>query len=112
MSGTTSGPLGSAAVAAITAVQTQAAAANALTFGSGAFVALVADVAAAQAAIGAVISAAESGINNLGGTTVAGSTAGLAWMLDALADTGNLANAVAANGPLGRIATNLANAST
>ncbi len=112
MSGTVSGPLGSAALAAIAAVQTQMGVADALTFGSAAFTMLVADVGTAQTAIAAVISAAESGINNLGGTTVAGSTPGLAWYLDALADTGNLANAVAASGPINRIATNLTNAST
>jgi hypothetical protein len=112
MSGTTSGPLGAAAVAAITAVQAELGTTNALTFGSQQFVTLVADVGAAQAAIGAVITAAEASINTLGGAAVTGPTGGLAWINGAAADVANLANAVAANGLIARITTNLANAST
>jgi len=101
-----------AAMPAITAVQQQAAMPNALTFGSAAFTTLTADVGAAQVAVGNAISEAESGLNGLGGSGVSGPAAGLTWMNTAATQSGDLANAVAANGLMGRIASNLANAST
>jgi len=101
-----------AATPAMTAVQQQAAMPNALTFGSAALTTLTANVGAAQAALGSATSEAESGLNGLGGSAVRGPAAGLTWMNTAVTQTGDLANAVAANGLVGRIATNLANAST
>jgi hypothetical protein len=101
-----------AAMPAMTAVQQQAAMPNALTFGSAAFTRLTANVGTAQAAIGNAISETESGLNELGGSEVSGPAEGLTWMNAAATQTGDLANAVAANGLMGRIATNLANAST
>jgi hypothetical protein len=99
-------------MSAMTAVQQQAAMPNALTFGSAAFTTLTADVGAAQTALGNAISEAESGLNGLGGSGVSSPAAGLNWMNAAATQSGDLANAVAANGLMGRIATNLANAST
>jgi hypothetical protein len=101
-----------AATPAMIAVQQQAAMPNALTFGSAAFTTLTENVDLAQVAIGNAISQTESGLNALGGSEVSGSAEGLTWVNAAATQTGNLANAVAANGLLGRIATNLANAST
>lgn len=100
------------AMPAMTAVQQQAAMPNALTFGSAAFTTLTANVGAAQAALGNAVSEAENGLNGLGGPGVSGPAAGLAWMNTAATQAGDLANAVAANGLMGRIATNLTNAST
>jgi hypothetical protein len=97
---------------ALTAVQQQAAMPSALTFGTAAFTTLAANVGVAQVAIGNAISEAESGLNALGGSQVSGPAEGLTWMSAAATQTGDLANAVAANGLMGRIATNLANAST
>lgn len=100
------------AIPAMTAVQQQVVVSNALTFGAGAFTTLAAAVGVAQTAVGSAIAQAEAGLNTLAGSAVSGPVAGLVWMTSAAAQSGNLANAVAANGLMGRIATNLTNAST
>jgi hypothetical protein len=100
------------AMPAMVTVQQQIVGPNALIFGSGAFTTLEVAVGAAQAAVGSAITQAESGLNALGSSVVSGPAAGLTWMNNAATQCGNLANAVAANGLMGRIATNLSNAST
>lgn len=104
--------VGSTAMSVLTTVQQQATAPNALTFGSAGFVGLLQAVGAAQNVLSGAISLAESGLSGLGGIGVSGTPSGLNWVNSAATQAGNLANAVAANGLIGRIATNLANAST
>lgn len=100
------------AMPAMTTVQQQVIVPDALTFGSGAFATLTAAVGVTEAAVGSAVAQAEFSLNALGGSAVSGPAAGLVWMSSAATQSGNLANAVAANGLVGRIATNLANTST
>ncbi len=92
-------------------VQQAATLAGALTKGGGAFTSLASAAGIAAGAVGGAVTLAETGINGLSGA-VSGAGKAVSWVHGAAAQTGNLAQSVAASGFVGRINSNLSSAST
>lgn len=92
-------------------VQQAANLAGAITKGGSAFTGVASAAGLAAGAVGGAVTLAETGINGLSGV-VSGAAKAVSWVDGAATQAGNLANAVAANGFIGRVTANLSHAST
>lgn len=99
------------AMTALGTVQQAAGLAGALTNGSAAFTSLASAAGLAAGAVEGATMLAEAGLTALPGV-VSGASAAVSWVGGAATQIGNLANAVAAQGFIGRTVANLTHAST